>query len=285
MRVHNNAQIAFTTHRANRNVSQIEKTLEKLGTGLKAGKGAQTASDISISEKMRAQIRGLSQAQRNMNDALSALEVMNEGMNNSSGLTDRMRELAVMAATDTMTDEDRGIAQEELNQLIQEIDDTAKHLEFNTRAILGETIPLVIQIGSNSNQKIEINLIEVTAKKLGLVKDGSSDLPDHVAEAKAGEQLLTREQADQFIRNVDYATTVIAKHLTEIGSKMHAIESHLANAAMYESNLTRALSELEDSDMSREMMNFVQTDIRQQGDQLLIKQVNSNLQELLRLFN
>ena len=272
MRVHSNEHIAFSSNRAARNNTNISKSLDRLSTGLKAGKGEQNASGIAIGEKMRTQIRGLSQAQHNMNDGLSALETMNEGMNNISGLTDRMRELAVMAATDTMTDEDREIAQEELNQLVDAIDETAKNLEFNTRAILGETIPLVIQIGSNSNQKIEINLIEVTAKILMLKEDGEKD------------QISTREKANEFITRLDEATAIISKHMTEIGSKMQAIESHMANAAMYESNLTRALSELEDSVISQEMMDFVQMDIRQQGDQLLIKQVNNNMHDLLKLF-
>lgn len=277
MRVHSNAQIAFTANRTQKNELSIEKSLGKLTTGKEMPKGSDNASGVTISEKMRAQIRGLARAQHNMNDGLSALETMNEGMNNISGLTDRARELAILAATDTLTDEDRAIAQGELTNILDSIDETARNLEFNTRAILGEAIPLVIQIGSNANQKIEINLIEVTAEKLGLIKTGPNA-------PKRDELIATREHAEASIQNIDDATAAISKHMTEIGSKMQAIESHMANAAMYESNLTRALSQLEDVSVSKEMMHFVQSDIRQQGDQLLIRQVNTNLKEILQLF-
>lgn len=268
MRVHSNEHISFSINRAQKNATQIEKTLHRLGTGIKTAKGDENASNLPISEKMRAQIRGISQAQRNMQDGLSALETANEGLNNINGLLQRARELAVLSATDTLTDTDRLASNEELQQILAAIDETANNMEFNTRKILGEDTSLTLHVGANPTQQITIDLININTQALGI---------DNLS-------LVTREGAEAMIDTIDQAFRTTSGHLTKIGSKMDAIEHHLANAMVFEGNITRSLSMLEDTEVAEEMMNFIQQDIRQQGDQLLVKQVNSNLHSLLGLF-
>ncbi|WP_153722671.1 flagellin [Sporosarcina cascadiensis] len=267
MRIHSSENIAFSTNRAQRNATDIEKTLLKLGSGSKVAKGSQNASGLAISETMRAQIRGLSQAQRNMQDGLSVLEASNEGLNNVTNLLQRAREMAVSAANGTLTDSDREASSLELEQIKEAINDTAGKLEFNTKKILGEDKALILQVGANPGQQMTIGNIDVSTKKLGL--DGTS--------------ISTREDAEKLISTIDKAIGTITGHLTKVGSEMEAIEHHLTNALVFEGNLTKSLSLLADTDMAEEMMNFVQQDIRQKGDQLLIKTVNSNLQDVLSL--
>lgn len=107
MKVHNQEQISFSVNRYQKNSKQIEKSLQQLSTGLKIATSSDNASGLSISETMRAQIRGISQAQRNLQDGLSLLEPANEDLNNVKGLLQKVRELAVASATDTMTTFDR----------------------------------------------------------------------------------------------------------------------------------------------------------------------------------
>lgn len=274
MRVLSQEHISFSTNRYQRNASQIEKSLQKLGSGLKIAKGSDNASGLSISETMRAQIRGISRAQSNMLDGLSVLESANEGLNNVNGLLQRARELAVSSATDTMTMNDRLASQEELNNILAAIDDTAEKLEFNTKKILGEDSSLKLQVGAHAGQQMTINLFDVSATALGLRdRDGNSA------------SLVLRDQAEALITKVDDAIKKVSGYLTNIGSDMESVEHHLANASVFETNLTKSLSLLEDTDMAEEMMNFISLDIRQKGDHLLVSQVNQNIQGVMSLFS
>lgn len=123
MRIHSSENIAIQSNRMQRNASGIEKTLERLTSGSKVSTASQNAAGLAISETMRAQIRGISQAQRNMQDGLSVLESSNEGLNNIAGLLQRGREMAVAAANDTLTDNDREASSLELEQIMQAIND------------------------------------------------------------------------------------------------------------------------------------------------------------------
>lgn len=265
MKVHNQELISFSKNRYSLNNKQIEKSLRQLSTGVKIATSSDNASGLSISETMRAQIRGISQAQSNMQDGLSLLESANEGLNNVNSLLQRARELSVAAATDTMVDEDRAAVQTEITQILEAIDDTASKLEFNTRQILGENTTLKLQVGANPGQTININLIDTSAAALGI---------DQIS-------VLTGDGANQAISALDDAINKTSLHLTKIGSYIESIEFHLFNAYDFENNLSQSLSILEDVDIAEEMMNFTKLDIRQYGDQLLISQVNKNSQGVL----
>jgi len=274
MRVLSGEQIAVSANRSMRNAGQIEKSLVKLGSGVKIAKGSDNASGLSISETMRAQIRGISRAQSNMQDGLSVLEASNEGLNNVNGLLQRARELAVMSSNDTLTVNDRAASQVELENLLGAVDDTASKLEFNTKKILGQNGSLTLQVGANPGQQMQITLVDVSAKALGLRKENG----EYVS-------LELRDLAEALITKIDDAIKTVSSHLTRIGSDMEAVEHHLTNALTFENNLTKSLSLLEDTDMAKEMMNFVSLDIRQQGDHLLVKQVNQNIHSVMSLFS
>ncbi|MEZ7170395.1 flagellin [Sporosarcina sp. OR05] len=269
MRVMSQEHIAFSTNRSQRNASQIEKSLVKLGSGVKIAKGSDNASGLAISETMRAQIRGISRAQSNMQDGLSVLEASNEGLNNVNGLLQRARELAVMSSNDTLTVNDRAASQVELDHLLGAIDDTAEKLEFNTKKILGQDASLILQVGANPGQQMKINLVDVSTKKLGL----------------ENASLRMRDDANALITKIDDAIQTVSGHLTRVGADMESVEHHLTNALVFENNLSRSLTLLEDTDMAKEMMNFIQMDIRQQGDHLLVGHVNQSVQRVMSLFS
>ncbi|GKV69391.1 flagellin [Sporosarcina sp. NCCP-2716] len=265
MRINSQELIQSAANQGVRNDKQIEKSLRHLGTGLKVAVAADDAAGKAISETMRAQIRGISQAQRNMQDGLSVLESANEGMNNVNGLLQRARELAVSTANGTFTDADRAASGQELTQILAAVDDTAGKLEFNTKKILGEDMELTLHVGANPTQQLKVSLFDVSSKALGL----------------EGATLGTQSDAEQLISKLDSAIQKVSGHLTKVGSQMEALQHHLSNAGVFEVNLNKSLSLLEDADMAQEMMNFVSQDIRKKGDELLIKHVNSTLQESL----
>ena len=267
MRIHSQEHIQMAANRGIRNDKAIEKSLRHLGSGLRIETSADDAAGTALSATMKAQIRGISQAQRNMQDGLSVLESANEGMNNVNGLLQRARELAVQSANGTFTDKDRESSTEELNQILSSIDDTAEKLEFNTKRILGEDMDLSLHVGANATQTITIRLFDVHSDAIGL-GDAS---------------IATQEDANELISTIDDAMAMVTGHLTKIGAQMESVEHHLSNSKVFEVNLSKSLSLLEDADMAKEMMHFVSSDIRKKGDELLIKHVNSTLQDALNV--
>lgn len=268
MKIQNQAGIAFSTNRYQKNQTSITKTLEKLSGGDKLTRAADNASGLSISETMRGQIRGLSRAQLNMQDGLSVLETTDAGLQHVSSVLQRVRELAVQSSTDTMTDEDRGVAQEELDQLLQSIDDTADKMEFNTQNILGDVRPLYIHVGANTGQTLRIDTVNVSTASLGL----------EIA------KLSTRKEAEDLITKVDNAQSIISKHLANTGSDYESLTHHKDNVSNIEISLQKSESLIRDPEMALEMMDFVKQGIRQKGDEMLIKQTNENVSDVLRLF-
>jgi flagellin len=268
MKIQNQSMVAFSTYRYQRNGTILEKTLDKLSSGLRIYRASDDAAGLSISETLRSQIRGLSQSQRNMQDGLSVLKSAEEGLMNVNNLLQRIRELAVQNASDTLDASDRAASQKELEQLLEAIDDTAEKLEFNTQKILGENRPLMLQVGANPGQTIAVDMVDTSTTSLGL----------------NGVTLLTQGDAEQLITKVDNALKKVTNDLTNVGADYEAIEHHLNNVMLKETNLIASESMLRDTNIAREMMNYISGTIRQKGDYLLISHMNRNVEETLKLF-
>lgn len=269
LKLQNQAWIAFSTNRYQKNDNAITRTLEKLSGGDKLTRAANNASGLTISETMRGQIKGLARSQQNMQDGISVLEVTDAGLQHVSSVLQRMRELAVQTSSDTVTDDDRAAAQKELDQLLESIDDTSNKMEFNTQNILGDVRPLYIHVGANSSQTLRIDTVNVSTVSLGIEMA----------------KLSTREEAESLITKVDKALTTISKHLANTGSDYESLTHHKDNVSNTEISLQKSESLIRDPDMALEMMEFVKQGIRQKGDELLIKQTNQNVSGVLQLFN
>ena len=268
MRIQDKAWTSFANNRVQKNQSAITKTLEKLSGGDKIVRASLNASGLSISEAMRTQIKGLSRAQQNMQDGLSVLEVTDSGLQNVNDALHRGRELAVQAANDTLTENDRYAAQKELDQLMNSINDTANHMEFNTHKILGEVRPIYIQAGANSGQILAIDTVDVSTKALDL----------------ESASLETNSSANELIAKIDKALAFTSKKLTDVGADYNAISMHHENVGRTEESLQKSESLIRDPDMALEMMDLVKQNIVQKGDELLIQSTNRNVQSILGLF-
>lgn len=137
MRINNNIQALNTYNRLTINSNNLSKSLEKLSSGMRINRAGDDAAGLAISEKMRAQIRGLDQATRNAQDAISLIQTAEGGLNEVHSILQRMRELAVQAANDTNVEQDRSAISDEINQLIQELDRISSTTEFNTTKTFG----------------------------------------------------------------------------------------------------------------------------------------------------
>lgn len=269
LRIQDKSWMTYASNRVAKTESSITKTLEKLSGGDKIVRASLNASGLSISETMRTQIRGLSRAQQNIQDGLSVLEVTDEGLQSVNKILLRTRELAVQAASDTLTDEDRSLAQTEVDQLMESIDKTAEYMEFNTQKILGENRPLYIHVGANSNQNLAIDTVDVSTKKLGL----------------ENASLETREKANKLIQDIDNALEYVSKNLAKTGASYNRLSMKYENASRVQESIQKSESLLRDPDMATEMVDFVKQQIIQQGEQLLIKNTNENVRAVLNLFN
>ncbi|MGB9860240.1 MAG: flagellin [Moorellaceae bacterium] len=168
MRINHNISALNTYRQLSINNSLMAKSLEKLSSGLRINRAGDDAAGLAISEKMRGQIRGLDQAQRNAQDAISLIQTAEGALNETHSILQRMRELAVQAASDTNVDTDRDAINDEIQQLIGEIDRISNTTEFNTQKLLDGTFSGTFQIGANENQTLSLNINKMNSAALGL---------------------------------------------------------------------------------------------------------------------
>lgn len=160
---------ALNTHRQlSFNNTNVGKNLEKLSSGSRINRAGDDAAGLAISEKMRAQIKGLDMAQKNAQDGVSLIQTAEGALNETHSILQRMRELSVQASSDTNTAEDRAAMQEEINQLTTEIDRIANNTEFNTKGLLDGSFTGTFQIGSNSGQNIKLSIGATGSGALGM---------------------------------------------------------------------------------------------------------------------
>ncbi|MBU3193975.1 flagellin [Clostridium algidicarnis] len=150
------------------NTVSAGKSMEKLSSGLRINRAGDDAAGLAISEKMRGQIRGLDQASRNSQDAISMIQTAEGGLNETHSILQRMRELSVQSANDTNVNVDRGAIQDEMNQLTSEIDRIANNTEFNTQKLLDGSFSGKFQIGANTNQDMDLTVGKMDTANLGL---------------------------------------------------------------------------------------------------------------------
>ena len=168
----NHNLMAMNAHRQlSINNTAGSKSLEKLSSGYRINRAGDDAAGLAISEKMRGQIRGLNQASRNAQDGISLIQTAEGALNETHSILQRMRELAVQAATDTNTDADRAKIQAEVDQLAAEITRISNTTEFNTRNLLAGGLNTTFHIGANEGQNVKLNIMAMDAFSLGVAAD------------------------------------------------------------------------------------------------------------------
>jgi len=176
MRINNNL-MAMNTHRQlGINNAKTAKSVEKLSSGLRINRAGDDAAGLAISEKMRGQIRGLDQASRNSQDAISLVQTAEGALNETHSITQRMRELAVQASTDTNVNVDRDALQNEFDELTKEVSRIGETTEFNTQALLGGEFDGTFQIGANEGQSVSLAVDDMRANALGLAGEAKSEI-------------------------------------------------------------------------------------------------------------
>jgi len=259
------------------NVGNSAKAMEKLSSGLRINRAGDDAAGLSISEKMRAQIRGLDQASRNSQDGISMIQTAEGGLNEVHAIAQRMRELAVQAANDTNVTVDRESIGAEVKQLGLELERINKNTQFNEQNLLdgtaGTTGKVQIQVGANSGQSMELDFTASGIDLTGIV--GKLSLKST--------EVVSNEKATAFIKVVDDNLKTVSKGRSLLGAYQNRLEHTIANLDNASENLQAAESRVRDVDMAKEMMNFSKNNILQQAAQAMLAQANQQPQGVLQL--
>ncbi|AZT90582.1 flagellin [Caldicellulosiruptor changbaiensis] len=272
MRINNNIMAMNTYRQMGINNTQLAKSVEKLSSGLRINRAGDDAAGLSISEKMRAQIRGLQQASRNAQDGISLIQTAEGALNEVHSILQRMRELAVQAANDTNVSVDRKALDDEFQQLISEIQRIALNTQFNEQNIIKSNFAAKIQVGANASQVITLSWKMQSAGALG--EDGVN---------LKGLMLTNQTKANSAITVVNNAIVSVSKSRSKMGALQNRLEHTIANLDNAAENLQAAESRIRDVDMAREMMNFTKLNILNQAATAMLAQANQLPQAVLQL--
>ena len=246
------------------------KSMEKLSSGLRINRAGDDAAGLSISEKMRGQIRGLQQASRNSQDGISMIQTAEGALNETHSILQRMRELAVQAANDTNVTADRSSISEEMEALKEEITRIADQTEFKTQKMFSaESTGVTFQVGANCGQTFSVTFCAMSAGAL------SVETMSVAVSTQAG--------ATAAICTINDAITKVSSERSKLGAVQNRLEHTIANVDNAAENLTAAESRVRDVDMAKEMMAFSKNNILQQAAQAMLSQANQQPQNVLQL--
>jgi flagellin len=267
----------MTALNANRNLgvtnTNLAKNTEKLSSGYRVNRAADDAAGLSISEKMRGQIRGLNQASTNAEDGTSLIQTAEGALSEMHSVIQRMRELSVQASNDTYVTADRVAIALEVKALVSEIDRIAQQTEFNTMKLLsGGFTGKALQVGANTGQYITFSISEMSSSALGI---------QEVAGVISTE--ATGVNITGVISTVNDALTTISLQRSTLGAIQNRLEHTIANADNTSENLQSAESRIRDLDMADEMVKYSKNSILQQAGQSMLAQANQATQGVLSL--
>lgn len=254
----------------NRHYDTMSRAMLRISSGYRINSAADDPAGLAISEKMRAQIRGLNMAAKNIQDGISLVQTAEGALNETHDMIQRMRELAIEAANDTLTDDDRQKLELEFQELKKEIQRISTDTEFNTKTLLNgdhATKGIKIQAGANSGQNIELFINGMGSEAIGL-KDAS---------------IATQEDADKAISTMDEALKRVSNERSRLGAYQNRLE-HAYNANVNTAeNLQAAESRIRDADIAKEMMNMVKAQILMQASQYVLAMHMQQAQSILKL--
>ena len=263
---------------------KVNKNIEKLSSGLRINRAGDDASGLAVSEKLRSQIRGLNQAERNIENAVSFIQATEGYLGETHDILHRLRELAVQSANGIYSDEDRMQIQVEVSQLVDEINRIASHAQFNGMNTLTGAFAdparggldirsMYFQVGANMDQRERVFIGTMTAQALGLQS------------AQAGESISisTPDQANRAIGLVDAALTVVSRQRADLGAYQNRFEMAAKGVAVAAENMQAAESLIRDTDMAAETVQFVKNQILSQAGTAMLAQANLEGQAVLQL--
>lgn len=295
MRINHNMSSIYANRFLRSNQSHMNKNIEKLSSGERITRASDDASGLAVSEKMRTQIRGLSQAGKNVQNAVSFIQTTEGFLAQTQELIQRMRELSIQAANGIYASEDRMQIQIEVSQLVDEVNRIASQAQFNGFNMLTGRFQkgqqtgtaqggvakqgggMFFHVGANMDQKIPVYIGNMSAESLKLVEAGAN------GEKKLAISLSTVESANASIGKLDGALQKVNKQRADLGAYQNRLEKTLQGIWIAGENVQAAESRIRDTDMAAEMADFVKNQILGQATTSMLAQANLKSQTILKL--
>ncbi|WP_029276068.1 flagellin [Carnobacterium jeotgali] len=285
MRINTNTAAMNTYSQLTSANASKSSSLAKLSSGLRINKAGDDAAGLAISEKMKNQISGMTQASRNAQDGISLIQTAEGGLTETHSILNRMRDLAVQAKNDTNTTEDRGAIQKEMDSLTLEVDRIANQTEFNGKKLLKEAVAtegssFTFQIGANKEQDITLKVADMTSASL---KIGTVDAAGAITDKLDVSTVTTPAAFDAVIGKLDDAIKSVSTERANLGATQNRLDHTVSNLATTKENLSEANSRITDVDMAEEMMSFTKSNILSQASTAMLAQANQMPQGVLQL--
>lgn len=289
MIINHNMSALFAQRTLNHKNVFIDRNMEKLSSGMRINRAGDDASGLAVSEKMRAQIRGLQRAEKNAQDGISFIQSAEGYLQETQDILHRLRELAVQSSNGVYSAEDRMQIQVEVSQLVDEVNRIASHAQFNGMNVLtgrfayetGEnsvTASLWFHIGANMDQRERVYIGTMTAQGLGIQGAGG------MAHTASFISMSSPDSANISIGTIDAAMRKVNKQRADLGAYQNRFEHAVVGLAVGAENLQAAESRIRDVNMAAEMVEFVKNQILIQASTAMLAQANQKTQAVMQLF-
>ena len=284
MVINHNMSAMFSQRQLKINNQNVDNNMEKLSSGFRINRAGDDASGLAVSEKMRSQIRGLTQASQNASNGISFIQTTEGYLQETQDILQRMRELSVQSSNGIYTAEDRMQIQVEVSALIDEVDRIASHAQFNGMNMLtgrfaretGEnvvTASMWLHVGANMDQRERLYVGTMTTTAMNLRNAGSSEIMS----------LSTPELANRSISVLDEALKRVSKQRADLGAYQNRMEYAIKGLDIGAENLQASESRIRDVDMAREMVEYTKNSILVQSATAMLAQANTKPQSVLQL--
>jgi flagellin len=277
MIINHNLSAQYASRNVGLTQAEIGKNIERLSSGQQINKAGDNASGLAVSEKFRSQIRGLNQAERNIQNGVSFIQTAEGYLQETQDILHRIRELSVQSANGIYTEEDRIQIQVEVSQLVDEINRVASHAQFNTINILTGRFgreaegnqALVFQVGANIDQNEQVYVESMTADALGL----------------EGLDISDAEKANAGIGTLTNALNQLSKQRADLGAYQNRFEAAAKGVAIAAENFQASESRIRDTNMATEMVSYTKNQILSQAGTAMLAQANTRTQSVLQLLS
>ena len=267
MKISSNMIASITVANMNKVNDKATTAMERLSSGLKINSASDDPAGYAIAKKLNTQIKGLNQANQNVMNGISMIQTAEGALSEVHSMLNRLKELNVQSQTDALTDEDREKIQAEVDALIEEIEVTGQSTQYNKIPLLNTDDKLMLQIGANAHQDMEI--------------EGKSVKLQQVVDIVKGKKIDDADMSEK----IDEAIAKTSEIRGILGACQNRLEHTNSNLAVSEENMTSSLSRVEDADIAEEMTNYTQYNILSQSGMAMLAQANQRPMQVLQLLN
>lgn len=293
MRINTNMNAMIATNQMAKNTALSGKSMEKLSTGLRITKAGDDAAGLAISEKMRAQIRGMEQADRNVQDGISMVQTAEGALEEAGNIAQRMRQLGVQAGNETLSTEDRSKIAEELKQLSEEMSKIADETKFNGNRILAAEKTQTVTTGTVTTTNIVVDTATTTGPSFD-IQAGANDETRTIKSINLGKtandieksdnlDVADKTKANDLVKELDAALETINTGRANLGAMQNRLEYTSSNLTTSTENLSAAESRIRDVDVAKEMVNLSKLNILNQASQAMVAQAKQQPESVAQL--